>query len=152
MSRRTERVGNLIRNTLGQLLLAKMSDPRFDPVKTSITRVEVPEDLLRARVYISVAGSEAEQSKTIAALQHAAGFLQDRMSKRVQLRITPRLEFKIDIQYRNTLETLSLISEVSKELRLKEQAQQELDEEPTEKRTTNAVSYTHLTLPTKRIV
>ncbi len=137
MSRRTERVGNLIRNTLGQLLLAKMSDPRFDPVKTSITRVEVPEDLLRARVYISVAGSEAEQSKTIAALQHAAGFLQDRMSKRVQLRITPRLEFKIDIQYRNTLETLSLISEVSKELRLKEQAQQELDEEPTEKRTTN---------------
>ena len=127
----------MIRNTLGQLLLAKMSDPRFDPVKTSITRVEVPEDLLRARVYISVAGSEAEQSKTIAALQHAAGFLQDRMSKRVQLRITPRLEFKIDIQYRNTLETLSLISEVSKELRLKEQAQQELDEEPTEKRTTN---------------
>jgi len=96
MSRRTERVGNLIRNTLGQLLLAKMSDPRFDPVKTSITRVEVPEDLLRARVYISVAGSEAERSKALAALQHAAGFLQDRMSKRMQLRITPRLELKID--------------------------------------------------------
>ena len=129
MSRRTERVGHLIRKTLGNLLLAKMSDPRFDPVKTSITRVEVPEDLLTAKVFISVAGDESEQSKTLSSLRHAAGFLQDRMMRRIQLRNTPRLEFQIDTQYKKTMETLSLISEISEELRLKDQARQENQEE-----------------------
>ena len=129
MSRRTERVGHMIRKTLGHLLLAKMSDPRFDPVKTSITRVEVPEDLLTATVFISVAGNESEQSKTLSSLRHAAGFLQDRMMQRIQLRNTPRLNFQIDTQYKKTLETLSLISEISEELRLKDQARQENQEE-----------------------
>jgi ribosome-binding factor A len=132
MSRRTERVEHLIRKTLGHLLLVKMSDPRFDPVKTSITRVEVPEDLLTATVYISVAGDESEQSKTLSSLRHAAGFLQDRMMKRIQLRNTPRLNFQIDTQYKKTMETLSLISEISEELRLKDQARQENQEESIE--------------------
>jgi ribosome-binding factor A len=122
MTRRTERVGNLIRNTLGQILLAKMSDPRFDPVKTSITRVEVPEDLLTAKVYISVAGNETEQNLARQALQHAAGYLQERMMDQIELRHTPRLEFVIDTQFRKTLDTLKVISEVAAELRDKDAA------------------------------
>lgn len=118
MSRRTERVGNLIRNTLGQILLAKLSDPRVDPVKVSITRVEVPEDLLTAKVYITVAGGQpAEESRVIAALRHAAGRLQAKMMQQIRLRHTPRLDFQIDEQYKKTLHTLQVISEVSEELR-----------------------------------
>ena len=44
MSRRTDRIASLIRDTVGMLLLTKMSDPRIDPALTSITRVEVPAD------------------------------------------------------------------------------------------------------------
>lgn len=117
MTRRTERVGNLIRNTLGEILLAKMSDPRFDPVKTSITRVEVPEDLLTARVYLSVAGPAQVQNQALAALQHAAGYLQEKMMDRIELRHTPKLEFVLDTQFKKTMETLAVISEVSEELR-----------------------------------
>ena len=73
MSRRTERVGNLIRSTIGELLLSKISDPRIDPARTSITRVEVPEDLLSAKVYISVLGNETQERTTLRALRHAAG-------------------------------------------------------------------------------
>jgi ribosome-binding factor A len=128
MSRRTERVGNLIRNTLGQLLLSKMSDPRFDSARTSITRVEVPEDLLTARVYVSVTGSEEDQHKTIAALQHAVGYLQERLGRGIRLRNTPKLSFEIDVKFKKTLETLSLISEIAEERRAKEQAQQQNEE------------------------
>ena len=128
MSRRTERVGNLIRNTLGQLLLSKMSDPRFDSARTSITRVEVPEDLLTARVYVSVTGSEEDQHKTIAALQHAVGYLQERLGREIRLRNTPRLSFEIDVKFKKTLETLSLISEITEERRAKEQARQQNNE------------------------
>ena len=128
MSRRTERVANLIRNTLGSILLAKMSDPRFDPVKVSITRVEVPEDLLTAKVYISVAGEvQEEENRTLAALHHAAGYLQEQLMKQIQLRHTPRLGFEIDKQYKKTKHTLSLLSEVSEELRRKDEAQAQTD-------------------------
>ena len=50
MTHRTDRVGKLIRNVLGQLLLRKISDPRIDPTSTSVTRVAVQEDLLAAKV------------------------------------------------------------------------------------------------------
>ena len=121
MSRRTERVSNLIRNILGPTLLAKISDPRFDPVATSITRVEVPEDLMTAVVYISVAGDEKNQKKTVMALRHAAGYLQEQIARQTQLRRTPRLDFQIDERLKKITETLKLISEVSEELREKEQ-------------------------------
>ncbi len=45
MSRRTERIGKLLQQTIGQILLRALSDPRIDVVRTSITRVKVQEDL-----------------------------------------------------------------------------------------------------------
>lgn len=129
MSRRTDRVGNLIRNELGQILLAKMSDPRFDPVATSITRVTVPEDLLSATVYLSVTGGDKAETRTLQALEHAAGYLQEQLIKRIQLRHTPKLSFRIDTKFKKTIETLNLIAEVSAELRAKD-AQAEDAEAP----------------------
>lgn len=128
MARRTERVGNLIRNTLGPILLAKMSDPRLDPARVSITRVELPEDLLTARVYISVLGGrKEEETRVIAALRHAAGYLQARLMEQIRLRNTPRLDFCIDEQYKKTMRTLHLIAEISEELRQKDQARAEAE-------------------------
>lgn len=130
MTRRTDRIGNLIRNTLGSILLSKMSDPRFDPAKVSITRVEVPEDLLTARVYVSVLGEKKEQSLALAALNGAKGFLQEKLSREISLRNTPRLSFVIDEQFKKTMETLNILQEVAQELRQKdeERAQQQEQE------------------------
>ena len=96
MSRRTQRVGSLMRQTLGQLLLSKLSDPRFESARTSITHVEVDEDLLRAKVFVSVIGTETEQRTAIRALQHAGGHLQELMMRQITLRHTPMLEFVLD--------------------------------------------------------
>lgn len=125
MSRRTERVGNLIRTTIGQLLLSKLSDPRIDPARTSITRVEVPEDLLTAKVYVSVMGTEAEQRKTLRALKHAAGYVQERMMREIQLRHTPVLEFELDEGFKKALETMQLIDQAMDEIRQKEDPEQD---------------------------
>lgn len=125
MSRRTQRVGNLIRNTLGELLFSKLSDPRIDPGRTSITRVEVPEDLLTARVYVSVMGTEAEQRRTVQGLQHAAGKLQEELAARIRLRHTPKLSFELDERFKRTLETLETIEKAMAEIRQREQAQQD---------------------------
>ncbi|HAU38780.1 MAG TPA: 30S ribosome-binding factor RbfA [Phycisphaerales bacterium] len=122
-TRRTERVASLIRNTIGQLLLAKISDPRIDPAKTSVTRVEVPDDLLTAKVYVSVIGTEAEQRTTLRALRHAAGRVQELMMREIRLRHTPLLEFALDEKFKKTLETYRLIQVAMDEIRQKEQQQ-----------------------------
>ena len=105
-----------------------MSDPRFDPVRTSITRVDVSGDLRYATVYISVSGDEKLQRRTIAALKHAAGYLQDQLMERVRLRHTPILTFEIDTAFKKTMETLDILSEVGKEIREKEQARNSASE------------------------
>ncbi len=125
MSRRTERVSNLVRNAIGQLLLSKISDPRIDPAVTSITRVEVPEDLLTAKVYVSVMGDEPQQRRTVQGLRHAAGHIQELMMQSISLRHTPILEFAPDTGFKKTLATYAIIEEAMAELREKQQSPQD---------------------------
>ncbi|MCD6303371.1 MAG: 30S ribosome-binding factor RbfA [Planctomycetes bacterium] len=127
MSRKTQRVGSLIRQVLGEVILAKLSDPRIDPARTSIVRVEVPEDLLTAKVFVSVMGTEAQQRRTIRALRHAGGRLQELMMQRITLRHTPVLDFQIDVRFKKTLQTLDLIEQAMAEIRRKEQAEADQD-------------------------
>ena len=124
MSRRKQRVGNLVRNTIGQLLLSKISDPRIDPAKTSVTRVDIPEDLLTAKVYVSVMGTDAEQRRALQALRHAAGHIQELMMRQISLRHTPALEFVLDTNFKKTLQTYAIIEQAMEEIRQKQQAEQ----------------------------
>jgi len=127
MSRRTQRVGNLVRQTVSEVLLRQLSDPRIDPARTSVTRVEIPEDLLTAKVFISVIGTQGEQNRTIRALQHAAGHVQELMMRQISLRHTPVLSFELDTRFKKTLQTLELIDRAMEEIHEKEAARQEPD-------------------------
>lgn len=120
-SRRLERIGALIRNTIGELLLSKISDPRIDPAKVSVTRVEVADDLLTARVYISVMGTQAQQRTALAAMRHMSGHIQELMMRKIELRSTPILNFVVDEAFKKTLHTLELLQKVSQELQTKDE-------------------------------
>jgi ribosome-binding factor A len=122
MKRRMERIGKLMQHAIGQILMRNMSDPRIDVARTSVTRVVVQEDLLRAKVYISVLGEEADQAKALAALTHAAGRIQILLRSDVQLRTMPVLEFLIDEQFKGTLKTYSIIQRAMQEIRDKEES------------------------------
>jgi ribosome-binding factor A len=125
MKRRTERVSSLIRDTIGEILLSKISDPRIDPAMVSVTRVEMPEDLMTARIFISVMGTEPQQRNALRALQHAAGRIQELMMKQISLRNTPHLEFVEDKTFKKTLETYTLIQKAMQEIREKEEKAKE---------------------------
>ena len=122
MTRRTQRVGSLVRDTLGQLVLTELSDPRIDPARTSIVRVEVPEDLLTAKVFVSVLGDDAMRRKTLRALRHAAGHIQEILGRRLALRHTPRLTFEFDKNFQETLEIYRIIEDAMQEIRDKDSA------------------------------
>ncbi len=115
MSRRTERVGNLIRNVLAEHVPRRLHDPRIEPL-TSITRVQVSEDLSLARVYVSVMAPPTRQRLTVEALQHAAGRLRRIVGRQVRLRKIPTLVFELDESVRRAFETVRAIDEAMTEL------------------------------------
>lgn len=94
MSQRTDRLGDLIRTELSELLRREMRDPRV--ALATVTTVEVSADLSHATIKVSALGEEAARQETVRALQHAKGFLRRELARRLDLRLTPELHFQLD--------------------------------------------------------
>ncbi|WP_134700416.1 30S ribosome-binding factor RbfA [Ammoniphilus sp. YIM 78166] len=103
---RVSRIGEQMKKELSQIIQREIKDPRIGFV--TVTAVEVTGDLQLAKVFISVMGSEDQKENSIAALQKAKGFIRSELGKRIQLRHTPDLQFKIDvsIDYGSRIENL----------------------------------------------
>jgi ribosome-binding factor A len=72
-----------------------LKDPRIDSLVT-VAGVRVAKDLTSARVYVSYYGDEQVLAATVAALNHAAGFIQARIGRQLRMRHTPKLRFITD--------------------------------------------------------
>ena len=95
MSRRTDRMSDLLRAELSDLILRDLHDPRVK--LASITSVDVTPDLRRATVRVSVLlGDDAQRLEAIEGLRHARGFLRTELSHRLRTRATPELVFELD--------------------------------------------------------
>lgn len=107
--RRTKRIAELIRRELSLLLGREASDPRFHGL--TITTVEVTADLRQARIYVVLPDGESS-SKTLNALEKAAGFFRHGLGERVHLRCVPELHFYIDESLERGAKILSLLDQV----------------------------------------
>jgi ribosome-binding factor A len=91
---RKERIGELIRHEMGQILLEELKDPRIGFV--TITHVVVSPDLHYARIVVSVFGTDAQKKNTLDALKHASGYLRKEIGRRIRLRHSPEISFQLD--------------------------------------------------------
>ncbi len=107
---RPDKMASLIRGIVSDMIANKLNDPRISSF-TSITRVEVSGDLQLAKVYISVMGSEAQERKTMAALEHARGHVQRAIAKGVTARVCPVLSFHTDRSIKKAAEIIKIIDE-----------------------------------------
>ena len=114
MSRRTERVNDLIREELSDLLLREVNDPRLGGL-ISITKVEVTPDLFNARVFVSIMQPPAEQADALRALNAAASFFHRELKARIQMRRIPFLVFKLDTSIEEAAEILAHMEQVRRE-------------------------------------
>jgi ribosome-binding factor A len=106
---RLARVAEAIREVASETILYELRDPRVKMV--TVTRAEVSGDLQHAKIYVSIMGSPAEQKLTMHGLQHATGFVQAQLAKRLQTRFTPAIRFVLDQGVKNSLEMTRLINE-----------------------------------------
>ncbi|MGE0702012.1 MAG: 30S ribosome-binding factor RbfA, partial [Hyphomicrobiaceae bacterium] len=96
MTRRQERVNELIRQELSELIAREVKDPRVGHGLVSITEVQVSPDLRNATVYVSHLGEPAERDDVLRGLDKASHFLHGALLHRLSLRHVPELHFRFD--------------------------------------------------------
>ena len=92
--KRSQRIQELLLEEISKLLQSGLKDPRIG--FTTLTRVDVSDNLKHAKVFVSVMGTEKEKTDTLEALKSAKGFIRNSLGKNLYLRYLPELEFKID--------------------------------------------------------
>lgn len=112
MSRRTKRVEKLIQETVSQILVDSVSDPRLE--FATITDVVVSPDLKHANVFYSTIVDESELPDVQAAFVSATAFIQRRLTELVHLQYAPKILFKYDDTLSNAQRIERLIEETRK--------------------------------------
>ena len=113
---RTVRVGNLIQEKIGALIVEKkIKDPRVNPF-LSVSRVRVARDFSWADVYVSTFKPGANLSKGVEGLQSAAGFIQSQLAREMRIRQTPRLRFHEDLCIQEGFEMVKKIEVLTGDL------------------------------------
>ncbi len=113
---RMQRIDHEIQRVLGAKISLELRDPRLG--FTTITRVEVTQDLHHAKVFVSIIGDRHVAKQTMDALEHAAGFLRGELGHEIKLRHIPQLQF---VEDRSTERAINM----SKTLRMAAEARGE---------------------------
>ena len=119
---RQMRVNEAARETLSEIL-PTVKDPRVSSSFVTITAVNISRDLKFAKVYFSCIGGTPKEVKT--GLYSAQGYIRSALAQRLNLRITPELDFEYD----DSAEKGARIESVLKSLGMGNEDEKEQDDE-----------------------
>ncbi len=91
---RTLRVAEAVREELSEIIGFETGDPRLLAIE--VLEAHVSPDGRHARVRVVARGDEREQRESMAALDHARGYLRHELAGRLGLRHAPELHFEQD--------------------------------------------------------
>jgi ribosome-binding factor A len=114
MTRRIERVNQLIRQEISELLQRQVKDPRLGNF-VAITEVSTSADLKYAKIFVSRICSETEKKETLSVLTAASTFFRRELAKRLRLRNIPELSFRWDDSIERGAHLQELIDRISTE-------------------------------------
>lgn len=112
MTRRAERISNLIRQEISELLQEQVNDPRLSSL-ISITQVTTSPDLMQAKVYVTILGNKTDTNEMLQGFKSASGFFRRELSRRLKLRHVPELSFIFDDSIERGSNILRLIEQIS---------------------------------------
>lgn len=95
--KRADRVSDLLKEEIAQMLLKEIKDPRIGFV--TITDVKVSDDLRLAKVFFSMVGGDKEFAQTNKGLNSASSYIKKKLGKRLKMRYIPDILFKLDTSF-----------------------------------------------------
>ena len=112
-SRRTLKAAEAIREVVAMSLLTDLKDPRVEGA--TITRVEVSGDMRQAKVYFMTREGEVKERLIAQGLKSAAGFLQQKVARRIESRYIPTLDFEVDEGMKNLMAVTQILADQKRE-------------------------------------
>ncbi|HBG92722.1 MAG: ribosome-binding factor A [Nitrospirae bacterium GWF2_44_13] len=110
--KRSQRVSDLIREEIADIIMNKVKDPRLGFV--TVTGAKITEDLKIATIYLSIL-KEEEKETTLEMLNSAKGFIRAELAKRLRMKFIPSLTFRIDESLEYGVRIEKLLREIKKE-------------------------------------
>lgn len=104
---RPQRVAEVMREVLATEIMGGLKDP--DVGMVTVTGVVVAKDMRHAKVYVTVMGDDQDIQRSLAALRRAAGYLRGEVTRELQMKFAPELEFKFDTAVSNGAKVDDLI-------------------------------------------
>jgi ribosome-binding factor A len=103
--KRSQRVGDLVREEVADIIMTRLKDPRIGFV--TVTGVDMSDDLKMARIFVSMLKPE-ERDQTLSILNDAKPFIRSALGKRLKMKFTPNVEFRLDtaIEYGSKIDSL----------------------------------------------
>ena len=108
---RTRRVAELIRRALADIIRDRLPDRGLRLL--SITATEITRDLSRATVFITILGEEEDQERATEILNEESRVLRHELSRSLNLRHTPEIEFRYDFSIERGVRLSRLIDDLS---------------------------------------
>ncbi len=96
MTRRQERVNDLLREVIAEIVTNELKDPRLDVPLLSITEARTSPDLRHARVLVSIMGTTEQQEEAMTALRHSARVVRKLLRPHLAMKAIPTLSFHAD--------------------------------------------------------
>ncbi len=111
--RRPEKLAELVREEITQIVGYEMEDPRIEAV--TVTDVRMTDNLRDARVYVTVTGTDEERVAAMQALKKAAPYVRRQLGMALNLRYTPEIHFVRDMVEESATRVGQLLTEIEKD-------------------------------------
>lgn len=108
MKYRKDRLEELIRRIVSEVIMRELKDPRIGFV--TVTGVELSKDYAEAKIGISILGSSAEVRKGMEGIRSSSGYVQKLLGKELKIRILPRVYFYLDKSVEEAVEMVGKIN------------------------------------------
>ena len=115
MARRQERVNDLLREVVAEIIARELKDPRLQADLISVTEVTTSADLQHARVLVSVLGSETQRDAVVTALNHSRNFVQRQLRPHLHMKSIPQLQFQRDDRIEEDRRILDLLDRIRRD-------------------------------------
>ncbi len=109
MKHRIERVCEVLKRELGQIITREIT---FSSPLVTVSAVDITPDLKNAHVFVSALGDERQRRDALETLEKHRVPLQHELARRITLKHTPHLHFKLDESIERGIRVLGILDEL----------------------------------------
>jgi ribosome-binding factor A len=108
MKYRKDRLEELIKRIVAEIIMRELKDPRIGFV--TITGVELNKDYTEAKIGVSILGSSTDVRKSMEGIRSSSGFVQKLLGKELKIRNLPRVYFYLDKSVEEGVDMVNMIN------------------------------------------